>query len=501
MGGYRAKDLRGKHFSDLTYSDDIETSSMAFRRVITGESEYSDLEKRYICADGSIRWGRVRLTRLDATPPDRGPRVLALVEDITERKLIAEALAREKAFSDHVIAESPNLVVGIAPDGRTTFMNPAAERATGYRSEDLVGSDWWATTYPGIEQEQVTRLFARFRRNDDVSEYPMTLTRRDGGKRVISWNYLNRTGADGYVHELIGYGRDITAEHEAQAQQQQQDKLRALGEMAGGMAHEINNALQPIVGMIGIIGERAGAYEPALGDQAEMLEAYCLHARKVVSDVLAFARTEGPETEVFDATELMTDVTAFIVRMIPSRIQVRTVGFGQDDPALPDGTRIRVSRNGMIQIVQNLVSNAADAMGGRGRITISLAPAVTAQTAQTAGGASTPASGGETGARPPFLRISVTDEGPGMDEVTKAELFNPFFSTKPIGQGTGLGLSVVYGLLTHWGGAIDVDSAPSAGTRIAVTLPTVPDPTCDPAAPDLGQGDSPDQRAADPVPG
>jgi PAS domain S-box-containing protein len=459
--------------------------------VLAGECEYSDLENRYICNDGSIRWGRVRLTRLGEAPSDGAPRILALVEDITERKLIAEALAREKAFSDQVITESPNLVVGIDPDGRTTFANPAAERAAGYPSADLVGRDWWATAYPGIEQEQVTRLFNRFERNEEVSEYPMTLTRRDGGKRVISWNYLNRTGSDGDIHELIGYGRDITAEHEAQAQQQQQDKLRALGEMAGGMAHEINNALQPIVGMIGLLGERAGAYDPALGQQAEVLEHYCLHARKVVSDVLAFARTEGPETEVFNAADLMSDVTAFVIRMIPSRIKVRTVGFGQDGAALPDDTGVRVSRNGMIQIVQNLVSNAADALGGRGGITISLAPAATVE---ESGGAAqdtldSPAK------RPPFVRISVTDEGPGMDEVTKAELFNPFFSTKPVGKGTGLGLSVVYGLLSHWDGTIDVDSAPGAGTRIAVTLPTVPCGT----APDPDQ--TPDADRVDPVPG
>jgi PAS domain S-box-containing protein len=373
-----------------------------------------------------------------------------------ESERLRERAEEEKAFSDHVIAESPHMVISLAPDNTVEFVNPVAEEVTGYMAGELIGRDWWKLMFPK-DDGQVVSLFETLSIRRQVVDYPMTLTRKDGSERLISWTTLNRFDSDGHMTQLIGYGRDVTGEEEAIRRRQQEEQMRSLGEMAGGMAHEINNALQPLVGLVGMIAERARPLDEKLASRVDMLEQHTLYARKIVADILAFARREGSDMGILDATKLLSDVTGFLQRITPSSVIMEFDGFPPDTPALPPGTSIRASRNGMIQVLQNLVSNAVDAMDRRGHIRIALHPAQQAA----------------PDAPPGAVRITVGDDGPGMDATTKAKLFKPFFSTKPVGRGTGLGLSVVHGLIRHWDGAIDVDSAPGEGTRISITLPTV----------------------------
>lgn len=454
MGGHDPDALVGTHFTELTSAEDVHTARANFMAALAGERGPHRHEARHLRADGGLVWGRVHLARLSESDGDGEPLVLALVEDVTERKRIETALKQEKAFSDDIISRSPHPIVSLAPGGTLRFMNNAAEHATGYSAHDLRGADWWATMFPGQDYDQVTRLFARLNAQGDVGEYPVTVTRAAGSRRVLALTTHSRLDRDGNVGEMIVYGRDVTAEHEHQARQQQQDKLRALGEMAGGMAHEINNALQPLVGMLGMLGERVGQYDAKLAAQVEMLENHALHARNIVGDVLAFARSGGPQTESVPVTDVLAEVTDFVDRLLPSRVRVERRGFPPDTPAVPPDTRVDVSRNGMIQVLQNLMTNAADAMDGRGTMVVSLHQADGQDTSDT-------------------VTIAVTDHGPGMDEVTRRDVFNPFYSTKPVGEGTGLGLSVVYGIVTNWGGGVDIESTLGKGTTVRIHLPIV----------------------------
>jgi PAS domain S-box-containing protein len=435
---------------------DLDKPMDAFGKLIRGASTRLEREFRIRRPDGAVRSIRASGQR-EKTGRGHGARLIGLCWDVTDTRSVESQLRQEKAFSDHVVAHSPHLVVGGTPDGILTFMNYAAERATGYSMDELIGQSWWSTMYPGQHYEQVTRLFRKLDEEGAVREYPMTLIRKDGEARTIAWTTLNRVSISGEIQEMVGYGRDITAEHQVQAQQQQEDKLRALGEMAGGMAHEINNALQPIVGVVGILAERAGETDAKVAERLGILEQHALYARKIVSDVLAFARMEGPEATPFDAMTLLEDVTDFVRRITPSRIVLRGPEALAANLVRGDGARILVNRNGMIQVLQNLVSNAVDAMDGMGTIDIVLdAPAPEDRVPEIQGDQ---------------IRIDIADHGPGMDEPTKRDLFDPFFSTKPVGKGTGLGLSVVYGLISHWGGTVRVDSAPGEGTTVRLYLP------------------------------
>ena len=456
-GGYTPNELEGMRFDRVAHDDDLVDGRSVFDRVLAGSPGPHVQESQFLRADGSVLHARIHLARLAPAAIEGDECLVALIEDVTARKHMEDALRSEQAFSDYIVSCAPHLVVTLDSQGNTRFMNAAAEQATGYTSDELLGRNWWETLFPDNEYDQVRRLIARWGLHGDPVDYPVTITRRDGERRVIAWTAHSRMDPDGNVLETIGYGRDITAEHVYQARQQQQDKLRALGEMAGGMAHEINNALQPILGMAGMLGERVAEHDQKLAGQIAVLENHALHARNIVSDVLAFARNEGPETANHDIVELLDDVADAVARLTPQRITLARRGFPPETPAVPRGICVRVSRNGMLQVLQNLVTNAVDAMAEQGTVTIELS-------------ADDDRSG--QGERPTQVTVAVADDGPGMDHVTKAELFNPFYTTKPVGQGTGLGLSVVYGLVSGWGGDVVVDSTPGEGTTVTLVLPT-----------------------------
>lgn len=328
------------------------------------------------------------------------------------------------------------------------YVNPAFTRMTGYEPEEVLGKTPRILQSAYTDRAELDRIGRALERWQSVRATLLNQTKY-GTLVWVELDIVPIADSKGWYRYWISVQRDVTERVENERRLQQQDKLRALGEMAGGMAHEINNALQPIVGSIGMIAERLNETDPKLARHAQVLERDVLHARKIVGDLLAFARSETPETTDYPVADLLADVTDFIARVVPSSITIRRHGYRPDTPAVDEGVRIHVSRDGMIELLQNLVNNAADAMGGRGTIDIAVRPA-------------------DAG-----VQIRVSDTGPGMDASTRAQLFDPFFSTKPVGQGTGLGLSVAHGIVRDWGGRIEVSSAPDAGTTVAITLPTV----------------------------
>jgi len=139
-----------------------------------------------------------------------------------------ELLRSERDFSAWVVSGTPAVVCGIAPDGRTTFINPSGERITGYRAQEIIGKNWWRVFYPGDEYRQVSQLFLDFK-SGDVRNYEMTLTTKHGKKRLISWNSVNRSDETGTTSQVIGIGRDIT-EHKQMEEKLEQalEKVRTL---------------------------------------------------------------------------------------------------------------------------------------------------------------------------------------------------------------------------------------------------------------------------------
>jgi signal transduction histidine kinase len=253
---------------------------------------------------------------------------------------------------------------------------------------------------------------------------------------------------------LIGIYRDTTELRAFERQRNQFEeqlrhgqKLEALGTLAGGIAHDLNNALVPVVTLSDYLLKRA----PAGSREQEtmgLIDAGGKRARELVQRILTFARKEEPRRETLNLVTTVTNALKLLRASVPSTIAI-VDRISAVRPVYADEGQIG-------QILTNLVTNSAQAIGsGLGTITVSLA-----EIAQS----NLPDHG-------PAIRLSVEDTGRGMDEATRRRVFDPFFTTKKVGQGTGLGLSVVHGIVTTHGGFIAIDSEPGHGTRVDVDLP------------------------------
>ncbi len=229
-----------------------------------------------------------------------------------------------------------------------------------------------------------------------------------------------------------------------QGQLVQSAKLAAIGEMAASVAHEINNPLMVILGYSGLLRRELEADPPAL-DKLAMIEAQTNRAGKILRDLLDFARRREPAPEPLDIQEVLARALDLAdSKLTTHRVAVENVY----DPAAP---RILGDRDQLLQVFINLLMNAADAMpdGGHLRVCTELR--------------------GDDAGR--CLAVSLRDTGVGMAEEQLSHIFEPFYTTKPEGQGTGLGLSVSLGIITRYGGTIGAESAPGRGTTITVNLP------------------------------
>jgi signal transduction histidine kinase len=251
------------------------------------------------------------------------------------------------------------------------------------------------------------------------------------------------------VCALIGVMRAAAAEREQLRKELfHAQRLDALGRLAGGIAHDINNNLVPVVALTSTVAKHLPP-DSADAEALKMVREAADQIKLLVQQILAFSRPQQPHTTLVDPSAFLRDTLSFVRATVPTTIDIAV----KLDPA----PLIRADAGQLHQVLINLITNAVDAIGEhQGTITISLSEA-----------------------RPALLRgqlcaqLSISDTGCGMDEQTVGRIFEPFFTTKEVDRGTGLGLSVVYGIVAAHGGRIDVTSAVGQGTRFNVFLPAI----------------------------
>ena len=277
------------------------------------------------------------------------------------------------------------------------------------------------------------------------------IIRPDGAKRIIRRENGLIFDEAGKPIRIYGSYQDVTERRAADERARELErklmhsqKLEALGTLAGGIAHDLNNTLTPIMALSKIMARRL---EPDSKDRTnlEMIFAASEQARDLVKRVLAFSRQETIDKKPANLAEIITDALKLLRATIPTSIQL-----GEQIRDVPS---ISADASQIHQVVTNLVSNAAQAIGNRlGTITVRLEVVPGMET---------------RGA----IRLTVIDTGQGMDETTRQRIFEPFFTTKQVGQGTGLGLSIVDGIVADHGGWIGVESEPGHGTRFDLYFP------------------------------
>jgi signal transduction histidine kinase/CheY-like chemotaxis protein len=279
---------------------------------------------------------------------------------------------------------------------------------------------------------------------EDIVHGEYRMIRADGGIVWILDHMAVVRNAAGEPVAQQGFVVDISERKALEEQLGQARRLEALGSLAGGIAHDFNNLLTAITGYTGLALERAGRGNELLRrDLAEVTTA-AGRAAELTRQLLAFSRRQVLERTVVDLNEVVIEAQSLLDRVIGEQVTVVT-------ELDPDLVRVHADTGQLGQVLVNLAVNARDAMPDGGTLTI--------------------ATSNENGS----AVVAVTDTGHGMDEQTRVRIFEPFFSTKPVGEGTGLGLAMVHGIVQQTGGQISVESSPGAGATVRIVLPGTQD--------------------------
>ncbi|QAY77563.1 GAF domain-containing protein [Sphingosinicella sp. BN140058] len=394
-------------------------------------------EESLLAAEVAERtWASVEKARAEAA--------LHRLNATLEAEVAARTLERDRMWR---LSRDIFLVIG--GDARIEAVNPAVRRL-GYRAEDLLGQDFAAFLHP--DDVAPARTAAAAALSGTVADVETRLRGAGGGWHWIAW-----TGATdgGKIHCV---GRDVTAEKARQAELaqvhealRQSQKLEAMGQLTGGVAHDFNNLLTPIIGSLDLLQRRGigNAREARLiGGALQSAD----RAKTLVQRLLAFARRQPLQPRSVDIGVLVDGMRDLIASTIGPRIRL-DIGFADDlPPALADPNQLEMA-------LLNLSVNARDAMPDGGTLSLRV------DAEQVRRGHLSDLCPG------PYLHLCIADTGTGMDADTAKRAIEPFFSTKGVGQGTGLGLSMVHGLASQLGGALTIDSAPGEGTRIGIWLP------------------------------
>lgn len=375
----------------------------------------------------------------------------------------------QRHFTDTVLNAASDVVVVLDLFGRIVRFNRTAEELTGYTNNEMFGQLIWRWLIPDDQISAVESDFTNLRNGvQDISrnvEHEWVM--RDKTHRLFQWHNSPLYDEDGKISHIVAMGFDITeikqaeAEHERlQRELQQAQKMESLGLLTGGIAHDFNNLLGIINGYSALLLDKSQqAGDDKAVDYAQHIQEAGERAAKLVAQMLTFSRNDNVDDTPIQFEAFLNENLQMLRATLPSSIEIET----EIEPKLPD---VLMNPTNLHQILMNLSINARDAMQGVGKMTIKLT---------LARGLDTLSQVSHKPVKGDWLELSVSDTGKGMDAETVKHIFDPFFTTKEIGKGTGMGLSVLYGIMKSHGGHILVDSEPDKGTTFCMLFPPLND--------------------------
>ena len=377
-------------------------------------------------------------------------RTRGVVHDLTSEREMRQALQASEDRFHRFFDEAPLGIVLVGSDGAVQDCNTAFAGLIGYKIQEVEGENL-QKFISKEDQENVLRAVSQIEQGRRM-QAPMEVVLSGHGERAITVQMHARRFRKG--DNIVLHFIDLTEQKDLEVQFVQSQKMQAVGQLAGGVAHDFNNLLTAIIGFCDLLFLRHKPGDPSFGDIMQIKQ-NSNRAANLVRQLLAFSRQQTLRPKVHDMTDILVEVSHLLRRLIGANIELDLV-HGSDLGL------VKVDLGQMEQVLINLAVNARDAMESGGSLTITTENFEN-KTPLMCGDDEMPA--GE------WVSITVEDTGCGISKENMSRIIEPFFTTKDVGQGTGLGLATVYGIVLQTGGFLDIQSEVDKGTTFTIYLP------------------------------
>lgn len=446
--GYSKTELESMTVHEIAYPEDKELSTKFIQKSVKGETDSFVFEKRYLHQNGSVVFGQVSSSVIKN---EEGEPLyfISHVQDITKKKK-AEA-ERERLLS--AIEQVGEMVVITDSSGIIQYVNPAFTDTTGYSKQESIGQNPRFLKSGKHDRSFYKSLWDTILSGNQWSGR-LVNRRKDGSLYTTECSISTVKNQENVIQNFVWISSDITEKMELEKRVQHGQQLESIGNLAGGIAHDFNNILSSIIGFTELALDDS---EKGTNIEDNLQEVYAAgkRAKDLVSQILAFARQSEKEIKPIRVDTVVEEVLQFIRSSIPTTIKIRK---HIDSKSLILGNQTQVH-----QIMMNLCTNAEYAMEDKGGILeVSLKDILIKKGSEK----------NILGLKPKnYIEIKVSDTGVGMTPDTLRSIFKPYFTTKGPGEGTGMGLAMVYGIVESYGGKIYVDSKLGKGSVFKIYLP------------------------------
>ena len=428
----------------------------------------SDLE-----SNGYVRDYELVLKKRDGTPMDcllsatirpsadgKVSRYQGIIRDITKHKQSEEALHQTERRFRELLENLKMIAIFLDLEGKILFCNDYLLEKTGYEKSDVLGKNWFDIFIPEEKREKIRTTFLDNVADGAIpSHHENEIITKEGSSLLFFWNNTPLRDSSGTIFGAASIGSDMTDRINAEEQLRHAQRMEVIGNLAGGIAHDFNNALTPILALSQMHLSRLEDDNP-VKKALNTINKSATRATKLTSRLMAFGRKQVLEPHVININTTLLSIEELLQRSIGEVVILKM----KPDSGL---WNVKADPIQIEQVLMNLVINSKDALGDKGTITI-LTENISVNKKQIKAGLALTAGD--------YVLTSVIDDGPGMTREIKDHIFEPFFTTKVKGQGTGLGLSVVYGILKQHSGEITCLSKPDKGTTFKIYLPRIDQP-------------------------
>ncbi|MDB6152966.1 MAG: sensor hybrid histidine kinase [Chthoniobacteraceae bacterium] len=433
-----------ENFTALIHSEDLAGFKRARQEYLHNGGRYFT-QMRIRRSDGTYGYflGRGRLVNDAAGQPVR---MIGSTTDVTKIFKAEEQIREQAALLDH--ARDAILVQNL--EGRIEYWNKSAERVFGWTAEEVAGNKVQDLLYESSEPYRAS-LRSTLSCGGWIGE--LTILTKAGGEVLIEGRWTLVRDSAGNPKAILSINTDITEKKKIEAQFFRAQRMESIGTLAGGIAHDLNNVLSPIIMAVELL--KARITNPRDYDLLEMIETSGQRGADMVKQVLFFARGIEGQRVLISPKHLISELERIIRDTFPKSLAVETRTAEETWNVFADRTQLH-------QVLLNLCVNARDAMPGGGRLRITTQNRLIDEHFAAMHAEASPG---------PYVCFEVADTGEGMSKEVVERIFEPFFTTKAFGQGTGLGLSTTHAIVKSHGGFINVESEPGTGTTFYVNLP------------------------------